>query len=109
MPKFSVLKMARGLNQAFLPVEITDIDDTHHVFIVRYSGDYMLHTHERDEFVYILEGAVIFEIGGRQEEVRQGEAIRIPAGLEHRPRCKSTALGMVVEIKGLQKQMDPQI
>ena len=109
MPKFSVLKMARGLHHAFHPVELTDIDDTHHAFIVRYSGDYIFHTHDRDEFVYILEGRVVFEIGGRQEEVQQGEAIRIPAGVEHRPRCKSSALGMVIEVKGLQKQIDPQV
>jgi mannose-6-phosphate isomerase-like protein (cupin superfamily) len=109
MPKFPVLKMARGLNQAFLPIEITDLDDTHHVFIVRYSGDYMFHSHDKDEFVYILEGAVVFEIAGRAEEVRQGEAIRIPAGVEHRPRCKNSALGMVVEVRGLQRQMDPRV
>lgn len=109
MSKFPVLKMARGLHHAFRPVEVTDIDETHHAFIVRYSGDYVFHTHDRDEFVYILEGRVIFEIGGEEEEVQQGEAIRIPAGVEHRPRCRNTALGMVIEIKGLQKQMDPQV
>jgi mannose-6-phosphate isomerase-like protein (cupin superfamily) len=41
--------------------------------------------------------------------VRQGEAILIPAGKPHRPRCKNFALGLVVETKGLQKQMDPQV
>jgi quercetin dioxygenase-like cupin family protein len=109
MPKFSVLKMARGLNQPFRPVEVTDLDGSHHAFIVRYSGDYIAHAHDKDEFVYILEGAVTFEIAGREEEVRQGEAILIPAGTKHRPRCKGSALGMVVETKGLQKQMDPQV
>ena len=27
MPKFPVLKMARGLTQVFRPVEVTDIDE----------------------------------------------------------------------------------
>ena len=107
MAKHSVLKLARGLNQPFRPVEITAIDDDYHAFIVRYSGDYVFHAHDRDEFVYILEGAVTFEMEGRpQEEVRQGEAILIPAGARHRPRCRSAALGMVIETKGLQKQLD---
>jgi mannose-6-phosphate isomerase-like protein (cupin superfamily) len=109
MAKHSVLKMARGLQVPFRPVEVADIDGSYHAFIVRYSGDYIHHSHDRDEFVYILEGAVTFEIGGRTEEVRQGEAIVIPAGALHRPRCRNTALGMVVETKGLQKQMDPQV
>ena len=109
MAKHSVLKMARGLQVPFRPVEVADIDGKYHAFIVRYSGDYIHHAHDKDEFVYILEGAVTFEIGGRTEEVRQGEAIVIPAGVLHRPRCRNTALGMVVETKGLQKQMDPQV
>ena len=109
MAKHSVLKMARGLQVPFRPVEVADIDGSYHAFIVRYSGDYIHHSHDKDEFVYILEGAVTFEIGGRTEEVRQGEAIVIPAGVLHRPRCRNSALGMVVETKGLQKQMDPQV
>ncbi|MBE0567147.1 MAG: cupin domain-containing protein [Krumholzibacteria bacterium] len=109
MAKHSVLKLARGLNQPFRPVEIADLDGNYHAFIVRYSGDYIAHAHDRDEFVYVLEGAVTFEIGGKAEEVRQGEAILIPAGTRHRPRCKSTALGMVIETKGLQNQMEPQV
>ena len=105
MPKFPILKMARGLNQVFQPVEITDIDDQYHSFIVRYSGDYIMHTHDRDELVYILEGSLIIEIDGKEEEVRQGEAFLIPAGQAHRPRCKNMALGFVIETRGLQKQM----
>ncbi|MCB1185073.1 cupin domain-containing protein [bacterium] len=109
MSKHSVLKMARGLSTVFRPVEVTDIDDTHHAFIVRYSGDYITHAHDKDEFVYILEGSLVVEMEGSEVEVRQGEAILIPAGTRHRPRCRNFALGLVVETKGLQKQMDPQV
>lgn len=109
MPKFSTLKMARGLKQVFRPVEITDIDENYHAFIVRYSGDYITHNHEKDEFVHVLEGALEVEIDGHTEEVRQGESILIPAGSPHRPRCGNMALGLVIERKGLQKQMDPQV
>ncbi len=109
MPKFSTLKMARGLQQAFRPVEITDIDENYHAFIVRYSGDYIPHSHEKDEFVHILEGSLDVEIDGSVQEVRQGESILIPAGCPHRPRCGNMALGLVIERKGLQKQMDPEV
>ena len=96
MSKHSVLKMARGLSTVFRPVEVTDIDDTHHAFIVRYSGDYITHAHDKDEFVYILEGSLVVEMEGSEVEVRQGEAILIPAGTRHRPRCRNFALGLVV-------------
>jgi len=94
------------MEQVFRPVEITDIDDDYHAFIVRYSGDYIAHSHTADEFVYIVEGVLNFEIDGREVEVRQGEAMLIPAGSQHRPRCKNFALGLVMEKKGLQKQVD---
>ncbi len=55
MPKFSVLKQARSLEQPFRPVEITDIDQEYHTFMVRYSGDYIPHSHSEDEFIYIME------------------------------------------------------
>lgn len=109
MPKYPVLKMARGLQQAFRPVEITDINSDYHAFIVRYSGDYITHIHDKDEFVYILEGSLVMDIDGKEEEVRQGEAYLVPAGKPHRPRCRNMALGLVIETKGLQKQMDPQV
>lgn len=106
MPKFPVLKQARSLEQPFRPVEVTDIDGIYHAFIVRYSGDYITHSHTEDEFIYIIEGAIEMEIDNKVVEVRQGDAMLIPAGSQHRPRCKNTALALVMEKKGLQKQMD---
>ncbi len=106
MPKFPVLKQARSLAQPFRPIEITDIDSDYHAFIVRYSGDYITHAHTADEFVYIIEGAISMEIDNQVIELRQGEAMLIPAGSQHRPRCRNMALALVMEKKGLQKQMD---
>ncbi len=102
MPKYQILKMARDVVQPFRPVEITDLDGDYHVFIVRYSGDYISHSHDKDELIYLLEGMIDMEIDSTTVTVRQGEAIKIPAGTTHRPRCRNTALALVFEIKGLQ-------
>ncbi|HPF33896.1 cupin domain-containing protein [bacterium] len=102
MPKHQVLKMARELTQPFRPVEVADLDGAYHSFIVRYSGDYVTHSHSADEFIYILEGAIEVDMDQRTLEVRQGEALLIPAGKPHRPRCKGMALALVFETKGLQ-------
>jgi mannose-6-phosphate isomerase-like protein (cupin superfamily) len=104
--KFPVLKQARGLPQPFRPMEITDIDSDYHAFIVRYSGDYITHSHTADEFVYIIEGAITMEMDNKTVDVRQGEAVLIPAGTLHRPRCRNMALALVMEKKGLQRQME---
>ncbi len=102
MPKYSALKMARDLAQPFRPVELTDLDGTYHSFIVRYSGDYIAHSHTADEFIYIMEGMIDMEMGNETVTVRQGEALLVPAGVVHRPRCKNMALALVFETKGLQ-------
>jgi mannose-6-phosphate isomerase-like protein (cupin superfamily) len=100
--KYAVLKMARDLAQPFRPVEIADLDGAYHAFIVRYSGDYIPHSHSADEFVYILEGELEVVVDGVSVPLRQGEALKVPAHVVHRPRCKGMALGMVFETKGLQ-------
>ncbi len=102
MPKYSVLKMARDLNQPFRPVEIAEHDGAYHSFIVRYSGDFVSHCHKADEFIYLLEGQIEVELGTEKVTVKQGEALHIPAGVMHRPRCKTMALALVFETKGLQ-------
>ena len=94
------------LEQPFRPLEVTDVDSDYHAFIVRYSGDYIPHAHAADEFVYIIEGAITMEVEKQKFEVRQGEAVMIPAGTQHRPRCKNSALALIMEKKGLQRQMD---
>jgi mannose-6-phosphate isomerase-like protein (cupin superfamily) len=108
VPKYRVLKQARMLEHVFRPVEIADLDGEYHAFIVRYSGDYVTHRHRADEFIYILEGLILMEIGGEQVEVRQGEALLVPAGTPHRARCRNMALALVVEKKGLQHESDPR-
>ncbi|MBU0743673.1 cupin domain-containing protein [bacterium] len=102
MNKIPVLKMARDLSQPFRPVEITELDGAYHAFIVRYSGDYIAHSHSADEFIYIMEGMIDVELNDKTVTVKQGEAILIPAGTPHRPRCKNMALALVTETKGLQ-------
>ncbi len=106
MPKYRVLKQARMLEHVFRPVEVADIDGGYHAFIVRYSGDYVTHHHAADEFIYILEGLILMEIGGEEVEVRQGEALLVPAGTPHRARCRNMALALVIERKGLQHDRD---
>ena len=102
MPKFPILKMARDLAQPFRPVEITELDGAYHIFIVRYSGDYIPHSHSADEFIYIIEGMIDLEMNDETVTVKQGEGVLIPAGTAHRPRCKNMALALVTETKGLQ-------
>jgi quercetin dioxygenase-like cupin family protein len=42
------------------------------------------HRHESEQITYILEGALKFELEGKEVIVRQGEVLRIPSWVPHR-------------------------
>ncbi len=42
------------------------------------------HHHESEQITYILEGALKFELDGKEVIVRKGEVLRIPSHLPHR-------------------------
>src|SRR5246127_5508583 len=42
------------------------------------------HHHESEQITYILEGALKFEIDGREIVVRKGEVLHIPSNVPHR-------------------------
>ena len=42
------------------------------------------HHHESEQITYILEGALKFEIGGREIVVGKGQVLRIPSNVPHR-------------------------
>ena len=43
-----------------------------------------LHHHESEQITYILEGALKFELQGREVVVRKGEVLTIPSNVPHR-------------------------
>jgi quercetin dioxygenase-like cupin family protein len=43
-----------------------------------------LHYHESEQITYILEGALKFELQGREVVVRKGEVLLIPSNVPHR-------------------------
>jgi len=53
------------------------------VFIKK-DGVVPLHQHDNEQITYILEGALKFELQGREVTVRAGEVLFIPSGVPHR-------------------------
>jgi quercetin dioxygenase-like cupin family protein len=53
------------------------------VFIKK-DGVVPTHHHESEQITYILEGALKFEIEGREIVVRKGEVLHIPSNVPHR-------------------------
>ena len=53
------------------------------VFIAK-DGVVPIHHHESEQLTYIIEGALKFELEGREVVVRKGEVLHIPSNVPHR-------------------------
>jgi unsaturated pyranuronate lyase len=53
------------------------------VFIAK-DGVVPTHQHESEQITYILEGALKFELEGKEVVVRKGEVLLIPSNVPHR-------------------------
>ena len=42
-----------------------------------------VHSHESEQMVYVLQGALKFVMDGQEITVREGEVLHIPSGVEH--------------------------
>ncbi|HEY0946752.1 MAG TPA: cupin domain-containing protein [Opitutaceae bacterium] len=57
-----------------------------HVKLVKFQGPFLWHQHEHeDELFYVLHGSFRMEFRERTVELRAGEMIVVPRGVEHRP------------------------
>ena len=57
------------------------------------------HSHENEQFAYVLEGALLFRIGDDQSEVvvvRAGEVLHIPSNVPHSAEALEDTLDLDV-------------
>jgi quercetin dioxygenase-like cupin family protein len=45
-----------------------------------------MHTHPGEEIIYVIEGTLEYEIGGKVSKVKAGEVLFVPAGTRHTAR-----------------------
>jgi len=57
-----------------------------HVKLARLQGDFMWHSHENeDELFIVIEGVLIMRFQDRTERIEAGQFIIVPRGIEHFP------------------------
>jgi mannose-6-phosphate isomerase-like protein (cupin superfamily) len=57
-----------------------------HVKLVKFRGEFVWHRHENeDELFLVVRGNFRMEFRDRSVELREGEMIVVPRGMEHRP------------------------
>ena len=75
--------------------------------IVKFKGDFIWHSHpETDETLIIMEGTLVMSFRDRKVEVRAGEMIVIPKGVEHKPSSENGYKAILIEPEGVSNTGD---
>ncbi len=91
----------QAFNDRWHPHQIAEIEDMQ-ILLAKVSGDFVWHMHEdEDELFYVIKGTLQMQFRDRTEEVREGELIVVPKGVEH---CPATAEGEEVHLLLFEKK-----
>jgi mannose-6-phosphate isomerase-like protein (cupin superfamily) len=81
------------------PRIVGDVNDMH-VKVVKIGGPFVWHHHEtEDELFLVVRGSFTMRFRDRDVEVREGEFIVVPRGVEHCPVADSECWVMLIEPK----------
>lgn len=68
--------------------------------LVKAKREFVWHRHpETDEVFLCIEGTFFLEFRDRTLELREGEMVVVPKGVEHRPVCPEVCCVMLIEPK----------
>ena len=66
------------------------------------QGEYHWHTHNEDEFFFVVDGELLVDLeGGRTATLGPRQGITVPRGVSHRPRAPRRAVVVMVEQAGV--------
>ncbi len=69
--------------------------------LVKAKREFVWHSHEEtDEMFFVVEGKMQLALRDRIFDLKKGELIVVPKGIEHKPICDTECTVMLVEPKG---------
>ncbi len=78
-----------------------------HVKLVKFQGEFVWHDHkEEDEMFLEVRGSFRMEFRDRTVELREGEFLIVPRGVEHRPVAEEEVAVMLFEPAGIKHTGD---
>jgi mannose-6-phosphate isomerase-like protein (cupin superfamily) len=70
--------------------------------LVKFKGEFVWHSHpDTDETFIILDGRMLMHFKDKLVEVKSGEMIVIPKGVEHKPASKEGYKALLIEPEGV--------
>lgn len=85
MDKISLPQKFSLFSRHWSPKIIAELNGQH-VKLVKFRGPFVWHSHEHeDELFYVVRGSFSMEFRDHTVELRTGDLIVVPRGVEHRP------------------------
>jgi mannose-6-phosphate isomerase-like protein (cupin superfamily) len=79
-----------------------------HFKLVKFQGDFIWHRHnDTDEVFMVLSGKMYIDFRDGKIELKQGELLVVPKGVEHKPNAEKQCEIMLVEPAGTINTGDP--
>jgi mannose-6-phosphate isomerase-like protein (cupin superfamily) len=97
MQRINLAEKLRQFSGHWSPKIIAELNGQH-VKLVKFSGPFVWHSHEHeDELFYVVRGAFRMEFRDRIVELRTGDLLVVPRGVEHRPVAEEEVEVMLFE------------
>lgn len=72
-----------------------------HIKLVKFKGPFTWHHHEQeDEMFYVVKGSFVMELRDKTIELKEGDMLIVPRGVEHRPNAAEEVWVMLFEPAG---------
>jgi mannose-6-phosphate isomerase-like protein (cupin superfamily) len=82
------------------PKIIAELNDSH-VKLAKVEGEFVWHKHDNeDELFFVISGDLKIELRDKTLEVKPGELVVIPKGVEHKPVAEKEVSIILIEPKG---------
>ena len=88
-----------SINKFWDPKIVGKLND-HHVKIAKFKGEFVMHNHQdEDELFFVINGTLHIELKNKVIELRSGEFVVIPKGVDHKPYSKDEVSVLLFEPK----------
>jgi len=85
MEKVNLREKFSRVKECWSPKIVGELNDSY-VKVVRLKGEFLWHHHEQeDELFLVVKGALRMKFRDREVEIREGEFLIVPRGVDHLP------------------------
>ena len=88
-----------SINKFWVPKIVGELNEQH-VKIAKFKGEFVMHNHQdEDELFFVINGTLYIELKNKVIELKPGEFVVIPKGIDHKPYSKDEVSVLLFEPK----------